>query len=39
MVEETVGAGKREKDRVKNNAGVSHLMLYLRRYDKVIRRL
>lgn len=37
MVEETVGAGKKEKDRVKNNAGVRHLMLYLPSYDKVIR--
>lgn len=35
MVEETVGAGK--KDRIKNNAGVCHLMLYLQTYKKVIR--
>lgn len=35
---ETAGAGKkRENDSVKNNAGVGHLMLYLRSHDKVIR--
>lgn len=32
MVAETVAAGKKKggNDRVKNNAGVGHLMLYLR---------